>query len=75
MHELQPLIEPSLVALKSRLEERLRLSRGPTLLERLDFITRLARWEGGKDCTQSCLSGVCTPECHILVHGICALTY
>lgn len=44
VRELQPLIEPSLVALKSRLEERLRLSRGPTLLERLDFFTYIARW-------------------------------
>lgn len=44
MRELQPLIQPSLVALTSRLSERVRLSRGPTLLERLDFITRLARW-------------------------------
>jgi len=43
LRELQPLIDPSLVALKGRLEERIKLSRGPTPLERLDFLTYMAR--------------------------------
>lgn len=43
LRDLQPLIDPSLTSLKHRLEERVRLSRGPTPLERLDFLTSMAR--------------------------------
>lgn len=43
LRELQALVEPNLVNIKATLETRASLSRGPTLLERLDFVTRLAR--------------------------------
>lgn len=42
--ELQQRVLPSVEALKSSLEERHRLVRGPTPIERLDFITTMARW-------------------------------
>eukprot|EP00879_Flechtneria_rotunda_P004696 GHRR01004960.1.p1 GENE.GHRR01004960.1~~GHRR01004960.1.p1 ORF type:complete len:884 (+),score=323.86 GHRR01004960.1:843-3494(+) len=41
--ELQSLVIPNIEAIKSRLEERYRLSRGPTPLERLDFLTKISR--------------------------------
>jgi hypothetical protein len=43
LRELQHLVEPSLASLKLRLEERVKLSRGQTMLERLDFFTQMAR--------------------------------
>lgn len=43
--ELQTLVLPSIESLKSRLEQRYTLERGPTPLERLDFITNISRSE------------------------------
>lgn len=41
--ELQTLVLPSIESIKSRLEQRYTLERGPTPLERLDFITNISR--------------------------------
>lgn len=43
LDELQRRVLPSVEALKASLEARHRLSRGPTPLERLDWITSISR--------------------------------
>jgi hypothetical protein len=43
LEELQRRVLPSVEALKAALEQRHKLSRGPTPLERLDWITGISR--------------------------------
>jgi len=44
MMELQRIVLPGVEQMRHVLEQKHRLARGPTPLERLDFITRISRW-------------------------------